>query len=62
MDLILKNPHAKFDLKVPRGYQESELLKSLVTVSELEPKAENCTKVTLNNSKMDLYKEVSTTW
>ncbi|XP_067134720.1 galactosylgalactosylxylosylprotein 3-beta-glucuronosyltransferase I-like [Centruroides vittatus] len=45
LELILRHPDALFDLSVPRGYQESHLLKRIVTVEELEPKGDNCTKV-----------------
>ncbi|XP_058267386.1 galactosylgalactosylxylosylprotein 3-beta-glucuronosyltransferase 1 isoform X1 [Hemibagrus wyckioides] len=44
--LILSKPQAYFKLNgVKGGYQESSLLGDLVTLNELEPKAENCTKV-----------------
>ncbi|XP_015791609.1 galactosylgalactosylxylosylprotein 3-beta-glucuronosyltransferase sqv-8 [Tetranychus urticae] len=44
--LILKNPKAFFTLKVPRGFQESYLLKQLISdISELEPKSDKCTQV-----------------
>ncbi|XP_029028994.1 galactosylgalactosylxylosylprotein 3-beta-glucuronosyltransferase 1 [Betta splendens] len=44
--LILSNPQAYFKLRgVKGGYQESSLLKELVTLKDLEPKAANCTKV-----------------
>lgn len=46
MHLILSKPQAYFKLRgVKGGYQESSLLKELVTLSDLEPKAANCTKV-----------------
>ncbi|XP_038156606.1 galactosylgalactosylxylosylprotein 3-beta-glucuronosyltransferase 1-like [Cyprinodon tularosa] len=46
LSLILSKPQANFQLQgVKAGYQESSLLKELVTLSELEPKASNCTKV-----------------
>ncbi|XP_035985223.1 galactosylgalactosylxylosylprotein 3-beta-glucuronosyltransferase 1 [Fundulus heteroclitus] len=46
LGLILSKPHAYFKLRgVKGGYQESSLLKELVTLNELEPKASNCTKV-----------------
>lgn len=46
MRLILSKPQAYFKLRgVKGGYQESSLLKELVTLSDLEPKAANCTKV-----------------
>lgn len=46
LQLILSKPQAYFKLNgVKGGYQESSLLGELVTLSELEPKADNCTKV-----------------
>lgn len=45
LQLLLANREAKFDLRVERGYLESSLLQSLVSLEELEPKAENCSKV-----------------
>lgn len=44
--LILFKPQAYFKLRgVKGGYQESSLLRELVTLGDLEPKAANCTKV-----------------
>ncbi|CAL9685946.1 unnamed protein product [Knipowitschia caucasica] len=44
--LILSKPQAYFKLRgVKGGYQESSLLKELVTLGDLEPKAANCTKI-----------------
>ena len=44
--LILRNAKTVFTLKVPRGFQESYLLKQLISdISELEPKADKCTQV-----------------
>lgn len=44
--LILSKPQAYFKLRgVKGGYQESSLLRELVTLNDLEPKAANCTKV-----------------
>ncbi|XP_076353940.1 galactosylgalactosylxylosylprotein 3-beta-glucuronosyltransferase 2-like isoform X2 [Tachypleus tridentatus] len=43
--LLLEHQEAEFSLKVPRGYQESHLLKYLVKIEDLEPRANNCTKV-----------------
>jgi galactosylgalactosylxylosylprotein 3-beta-glucuronosyltransferase 3 len=45
LKLFLSKPKAKFAYKVRRGYQESEFLKHLATLEELEPKAEMCSKV-----------------
>ncbi|XP_073513422.1 galactosylgalactosylxylosylprotein 3-beta-glucuronosyltransferase 1 isoform X1 [Phyllobates terribilis] len=44
--LILQRPQAYFKLRgVKGGYQESSLLRELVTLNDLEPKADNCTKI-----------------
>ena len=44
--LILFKPQAYFKLHgVKGGYQENSLLRELVTLNDLEPKAANCTKV-----------------
>lgn len=43
--LVLADPRACFDGEAPMGFLESSFLKGLVTLDELEPKAENCTKV-----------------
>ncbi|XP_067895981.1 galactosylgalactosylxylosylprotein 3-beta-glucuronosyltransferase 1-like [Heterodontus francisci] len=44
--LILKKSSANFQLYgVKGGYQETSLLRELVTLTELEPKASNCTKI-----------------
>ncbi|XP_032090358.1 galactosylgalactosylxylosylprotein 3-beta-glucuronosyltransferase 3 [Thamnophis elegans] len=45
LSLLLANPEARFDLLAERGYLESSLLQSLVSMEELEPKADNCSKV-----------------
>nr|XP_033812818.1 galactosylgalactosylxylosylprotein 3-beta-glucuronosyltransferase 3 [Geotrypetes seraphini] len=45
LQLLLANREAKFDLLVERGYLESSLLQSLVSIEELEPKADNCSKI-----------------
>ncbi|XP_015251386.1 PREDICTED: galactosylgalactosylxylosylprotein 3-beta-glucuronosyltransferase 3 [Cyprinodon variegatus] len=45
LKLVLANPDACFDGEAPMGFLESSLLKGLVTMDELEPKADNCTKV-----------------
>ncbi|XP_075232879.1 glucuronyltransferase I [Lycorma delicatula] len=45
LQLFLKNPEAKFSYEAKGGYQESILLKSLITRDQVEPVADNCTKV-----------------
>ncbi|XP_043929046.1 galactosylgalactosylxylosylprotein 3-beta-glucuronosyltransferase 1-like isoform X2 [Protopterus annectens] len=51
IQLILQKPNAIFRLEgVKGGYQETSLLKDLVIMEELEPKAANCTKKSPNTS------------
>ncbi|XP_044125916.1 galactosylgalactosylxylosylprotein 3-beta-glucuronosyltransferase 3 isoform X1 [Bufo gargarizans] len=45
LSLLLSHPNTQFDPNAERGFLESSLLGSLVTVGELEPKANNCTKI-----------------
>ncbi|KAM9718378.1 galactosylgalactosylxylosylprotein 3-beta-glucuronosyltransferase 3 [Menidia menidia] len=45
LKLVLANPEACFDGEAPMGLLESSFLKGLVTMEELEPKADDCTKV-----------------
>ncbi|KAM4617193.1 galactosylgalactosylxylosylprotein 3-beta-glucuronosyltransferase 3 [Discoglossus pictus] len=45
LSLLLTHPEARFDPNAERGFLESSLLGSLVTVGDLEPQADNCTKV-----------------
>ncbi|XP_072370148.1 galactosylgalactosylxylosylprotein 3-beta-glucuronosyltransferase 1-like isoform X2 [Scyliorhinus torazame] len=50
--LILMKSSANFQLYgVKGGYQETSLLRELVTLKELEPKASNCTKEIQNNRR-----------
>ncbi|XP_054013799.1 galactosylgalactosylxylosylprotein 3-beta-glucuronosyltransferase I [Hylaeus anthracinus] len=43
--LLLENKDALFSYEVEGGYQESEILRQIVTRDELEPLADHCTKV-----------------
>ena len=45
LKLLFESPNAKFPLRVKRGYLESDFLQMLTQRDELEPKADNCTKV-----------------
>ncbi|KAJ1522854.1 hypothetical protein ONE63_002002 [Megalurothrips usitatus] len=45
LGLLVDHPEAQFSLTVEGGYQESEILRHLVTREELEPLADYCTKV-----------------
>ena len=47
LKLLFEFPDAKFKLRVKRGYLESDFLEQLTRKDELEPKADNCTKVKL---------------
>ncbi|GFQ81960.1 galactosylgalactosylxylosylprotein 3-beta-glucuronosyltransferase 3 [Trichonephila clavata] len=56
LTLLLQHPEAGFSLAVPRGYQETKLLRDLVTVDQLEPKADNCTKVLVWHTRTEYPK------
>lgn len=45
LKLVLANLDACFDVEAPMGFLESSFLQGLVIMDELEPKADNCTKV-----------------
>ncbi|KAF8776997.1 galactosylgalactosylxylosylprotein 3-beta-glucuronosyltransferase I-like [Argiope bruennichi] len=61
LKLILDHPEAAFSLSVPRGYQESKLLKDLIRVDQLEPKADNCTKVLVWHTRTE-YPKLKQEW
>lgn len=44
-DLILNYPEAMFSYEVERGYQESEILRYLVVVRDLQPLASLCKEI-----------------
>ncbi|KAK3546440.1 hypothetical protein QTP70_026385 [Hemibagrus guttatus] len=45
LNLVLANPEACFDGNAEMGFLESSFLQNLVTMEELQPKADMCTKV-----------------
>lgn len=46
LQVILANPRAQFKRRGSQpGMQESDFLKQITKVSDLEPKANNCTRV-----------------
>lgn len=45
LKLILSTPTAEFSYRMEKGLQESEFLSYFTTKEELEPLADNCTKV-----------------
>ncbi|XP_064623547.1 galactosylgalactosylxylosylprotein 3-beta-glucuronosyltransferase 3-like isoform X2 [Lineus longissimus] len=56
LQVLLDIPEAKFDLRVQRGYQETSLLKKIITMEELEPKADSCTKVLVWHTRTEKAK------
>lgn len=55
-DLILKNPQAVFSYDVERGYQESEILRFLVVVRDLQPCANLCRDVLVWHTRTETPK------
>uniref|UniRef100_A0A915I4V8 Galactosylgalactosylxylosylprotein 3-beta-glucuronosyltransferase n=1 Tax=Romanomermis culicivorax TaxID=13658 RepID=A0A915I4V8_ROMCU len=52
LELILKSPQTFFSYNASRGFQETYLLRNLITgLHDLEPKADNCTKVYVWHTK-----------
>ena len=47
LQLLLDHPSANIDVKAQRGHLESSLLKQLVKQEDLEPLADECSKVTV---------------
>ena len=45
LGLILSHPDVWIDPNAKRGYLETSLLEKLVTIDQLEPKGDDCTKV-----------------
>lgn len=55
--LVLQHPNAQFTNAVQRGYQESTLLTGLgVLLSDLEPKADGCTKILVWHTRTEKTK------
>ncbi|XP_053458056.1 galactosylgalactosylxylosylprotein 3-beta-glucuronosyltransferase 2 isoform X1 [Nycticebus coucang] len=58
LQVILSNPKAVFKRRGSQpGMQESDFLKQITTVEELEPKASNCTKVLSSSVLPDLERQ-----
>lgn len=66
VQLFFDSPNAKFSNEVPRGYLESTILEQLhVKMEDLEPRADNCTKVLVwhtrtEKTKLDNEKKMMT--
>lgn len=56
IDLLFKNPQAVFSYEVKRGYQESELLRHLTTISDLQPLANNCQEILVWHTRTEAPK------
>lgn len=48
LKLLHNHPNAAFSWDVSRGFQESAILSQVTTVEQLEPMADNCSKVSLH--------------
>lgn len=55
-DLLLDNPQAQFSYEVERGYQESEILRHLTIVHEMQPLANKCTEVLVWHTRTETPK------
>lgn len=56
LQVILSHPKAVFKRRGSQpGMQESDFLKQITTVEELEPKANNCTKVPISTLKQKAF-------
>lgn len=44
-DIFLEHPEAMFSYEVERGYQESEILRHIVVVRDLQPLANFCREI-----------------
>lgn len=52
LQFLISKPQAEFSFNVERGFQETTLLSQLVGLEELEPRADNCTKVSKFSTSM----------
>lgn len=55
-DLLLRFSEANFSYEVQRGYQESEILRQITKVSDLQPLANNCTDVLVWHTRTEVPK------
>lgn len=55
-DLIMDYPEASFSYDAPRGYQESEILRYLTVVRDLQPLANNCREVLVWHTRTETPK------
>uniref|UniRef100_A0A8W7PU80 Galactosylgalactosylxylosylprotein 3-beta-glucuronosyltransferase n=1 Tax=Anopheles coluzzii TaxID=1518534 RepID=A0A8W7PU80_ANOCL len=55
-DLLLENPQAQFSYEVERGYQESEILRHLTIVHDMQPLANRCKDVLVWHTRTETPK------
>lgn len=58
-NLLFQRPEAEFSYEVERGYQESEILRHLITIDQLQPLADLCTKVYVWHTRTEKPKLIS---
>ena len=51
--LFLEHPNATFSHLSTRGMQESDFLSTMVSLGDLEPKANNCTEIYVWHTKTE---------
>lgn len=55
-DLLLQHPEAVFSYDVERGYQESEILRYLIVVRDMQPLADLCRQVLVWHTRTETPK------
>jgi galactosylgalactosylxylosylprotein 3-beta-glucuronosyltransferase 3 len=55
-DLLIKHPEAKFTYEVQRGYQESEILRHVTVLQDLQPLARRCTQILVWHTRTEKTK------
>lgn len=55
-DLILQHPEAVFSYEIERGYQESEILRYLIVVRDMQPLADLCRNILVWHTRTETPK------
>lgn len=58
-DLFIKFPEAAFSFEVERGYQETEILRHVTTLSELQPLANMCREILVWHTRTETPKIIN---
>lgn len=56
LDLLIANPEAIFSYEVERGYQETEILRHVTTMEQLQPMANKCTEILVWHTRTEAPK------